>query len=719
VVAAYDSDGEHPTSAVVVANPTISQWAYYRFNENSGTRAIDNWGGNHAVLSTTATRNAGYEGQALVLDGAASSYATLPGGVLRNLNDFTISTWVKMDALATWMRIFDFGSGTNQYMFLTPQAGVTSGQSIIRYAIKNGGSEQTVNFNYTWPLDTWTHIAITQSGNTCRLYLNGVLVATNTNINIKPAALDSTTQNYLGKSQFAADPMLKGRIDEVKMYSRALSSAEIVAGMKAEQIITFDAIPAKRVGDADFAVTASASSGLQLTYSSSDTAVATVDTTGLIHITGAGATIITTSQYGNAVYDTAVAFQPFTVQNLDIQVQHMDGDNGLVANNSIRPYLKIVNKDSIPVAYQELTVRYWFTAENYAGINTWIDYAQLGNNVKMKYVALPVPRNGAFGYLEYRFETAAGNLPAGGNSGVIQSRGANTNWAVFAETDDYSYAPNATYTANSKITLYRNGRLVWGSEPVEVIPTVNLKVYAQSINSSQNTISNYLKINNEGNMPVDYSDISVRYWFTAEGTSALNYWTDYAQLGASRISGRFTRLSPVRDSADTYLEITVDTTMGALFPLSTTGNIQYRITKSDWSAFISNNDFSWMAPTSTFNENSRITIHYKGELIWGREPAGMSDAATMRSIAVMNNDLPETGNILVYPNPVADILHIRIGKPEKDGWISIYNNSGMLVHSERLISGTQNIPVTRLVPGIYHVQIRNGKAVTVKKIIKE
>src|SRR5690349_21129585 len=134
------------------------------------------------------------------------------------------------------MRVFDFGNNTTQYMFLSVQAGTTTvngvSSSIVRYAIKNGGTELNVSAPYAFPLNTWVQLAVTQSGNTARLYINGALVSTNTALNIKPVQLTATgtttgtTLNYLGKSQFS-DPMFNGSIDEFKIYSRALSDSEI------------------------------------------------------------------------------------------------------------------------------------------------------------------------------------------------------------------------------------------------------------------------------------------------------------------------------------------------------------------------------------------------------------------------------------------------------------------------------------------------------------
>lgn len=223
VVSSVDAIGENPNSTEVTAKPNVGQVTYLKLDELSGTQGIDSWGANHGTLASTASRSTGKYGKALQLDGTANSYATLPTGIVSTLNDFTISAWVKMDALANWMRVFDFGTGTAKYLFLSVQTG-TAGS--IRYGIKNGGTEQGITYNFATPLNTWTHFAVTQSGNTCSIYINGALVASSASITIKPSTIGSTNLNYLGKSQWN-DPMFKGAIDEFKIYSRALSASEI------------------------------------------------------------------------------------------------------------------------------------------------------------------------------------------------------------------------------------------------------------------------------------------------------------------------------------------------------------------------------------------------------------------------------------------------------------------------------------------------------------
>lgn len=70
---------------------------------------------------------------------------------------------------------------------------------------------------------------------------------------------------------------------------------------KASQTITFVGLPYKSTLDVDFSPVASASSGLSLTYTSSNTSVATI-VSNKIHIVGIGTTTITASQSGDNNY---------------------------------------------------------------------------------------------------------------------------------------------------------------------------------------------------------------------------------------------------------------------------------------------------------------------------------------------------------------------------------------------------------------------------------
>jgi hypothetical protein len=320
-VVARNGAGSSPETPVLSATPIPGQHLNISFDENAALFAEDAWGGYQATLAASAAWTAGYTNSAVKLDGTPGSYVSLAYSPVNDLNDFTITTWVKMDAVATWMRIFDLGSGTARNIFLTPQAGVSGGKSTVRFAIKNSGAEQQLNYSYAWPLNTWTHIAITLSGTAASLYINGELVATNPAFALKPSDIGITNQNYIGKSQYN-DPLLRASVDEFRIYNRALTASELVAAMKQVQTITFAPFSQKMVDDPDFEAGASASSGLPVSYSSSNTNVAVVEN-GMIRIAGAGIAEITAFQPGDSLY--AAAF-PITRQLAVGKHYYVDAD---------------------------------------------------------------------------------------------------------------------------------------------------------------------------------------------------------------------------------------------------------------------------------------------------------------------------------------------------------------------------------------------------------
>lgn len=173
---------------------------------------------NGALMSGATITNEAGRGNVLKLDGS-SNYVSLPISVA---NASTFAMWVKWNGGSDWQRIFDFGSNTTKYLFLTPRA--YGGR--MRFAIKNGGAEQIVDAPTALPTNSWAHVAVTLDGTRGTLYLNGVPVASSNNITIRPWQIMARS-NYVGESQFAADPTFNGRMDSFRIFGRALSSNEI------------------------------------------------------------------------------------------------------------------------------------------------------------------------------------------------------------------------------------------------------------------------------------------------------------------------------------------------------------------------------------------------------------------------------------------------------------------------------------------------------------
>ena len=219
VITAVNGIGESTNSAQFAITPT-AMVGHWKFNETGGTTAADSAGANPGTV-VGGSWAAGKINNAVSLVGAGNSYVSLPAGVVSTLTNFTIATWVYVDANSTWARVFDFGTGTTAYMFLSP----VSGGNTVRYGITTGSGEQQLN-GPALSAAAWHHLAVTLSGTTGRLYVDGIAVNTNASMTLKPSSLGSTTLNYLGKSQFA-DPMLNGLVDDFRIYNRALTNLEI------------------------------------------------------------------------------------------------------------------------------------------------------------------------------------------------------------------------------------------------------------------------------------------------------------------------------------------------------------------------------------------------------------------------------------------------------------------------------------------------------------
>jgi hypothetical protein len=206
---------------------SLGPLAHYQFNEPSGTSAANAVaGGKAATVVGPARFVAGRLGNAIDI-GGNGQYVSLPTGVLSGSPEFTVAAWVRLDSIGTWSRVFDFGSGTTTNMFLTPR----SGDGTARFAITTagGGKEQRIDAPAALPVGTWTHVAVTLSGGVGILYLNRAEAARTSGMTLTGASLGNTTQNWIGRSQYQADPYLNGRVDDLRIYGRALTAAEVAA----------------------------------------------------------------------------------------------------------------------------------------------------------------------------------------------------------------------------------------------------------------------------------------------------------------------------------------------------------------------------------------------------------------------------------------------------------------------------------------------------------
>jgi len=154
-------------------------------------------------------------------------------------------------------------------------------------------------------------------------------------------------------------------------------------------------------------------------------------------------------------------------QATELRIQYRHTRDTSPTDNWVRPDFIIANAGVSSVPMNELKIRYYFTIDSQQAELSACDYAFMGcGNVNRSFVALVPSRPSADYYLEVIFTTGAGSIPGAGNSGEMQLGFHKSDWSSYNENDDHSYdASNAGYHDWSKVTLYRNGVLVWGSEP--------------------------------------------------------------------------------------------------------------------------------------------------------------------------------------------------------------------------------------------------------------
>ncbi len=175
---------------------------------------------NHSASSGNVSFVNGKVGTKAISLNSVNGFVQLPA-YTANHQEMSIAMWVYWRGGSAWQRLFDFGNGESEYMFLTPR----SGDGKLRFAIKNGSEEQQLNATSALPISKWSHVSVTLGTDGAHMYVNGVLVAESSDINIRPIDFKPIL-NYIGRSQFS-DPLLYGYVDDFRIYNYALTASEV------------------------------------------------------------------------------------------------------------------------------------------------------------------------------------------------------------------------------------------------------------------------------------------------------------------------------------------------------------------------------------------------------------------------------------------------------------------------------------------------------------
>jgi len=196
-------------------------------NTNNGTLGIGSSGANTAVGQMWTPE--GKFGGAVELDGTDDVVTASDHSSLDLETAWTISAWVYRKGGCDSGNYSKIVSKWNNYFMSTTCA---DSKDNVLYGCVGTGSSHTCNTNdrdTTLPLNEWHHLAFTysESSQTANLYLDGTVVHT---ISGAAATASSNYDLYIGAPYGAvADQHFNGLVDEVRVYDRELSLAEVQA----------------------------------------------------------------------------------------------------------------------------------------------------------------------------------------------------------------------------------------------------------------------------------------------------------------------------------------------------------------------------------------------------------------------------------------------------------------------------------------------------------
>lgn len=201
--------------------------AAYGFEESSGTQVIDASGyGNHGTISNATRVTTTNFGNVLSVSGSNNSWVTVPDSASLDLSaGVTLEAWVYPTAsMSGWDTVVIKEQTGGLAYALSANTDSKQPNSTVNV----GGADRQLTAGSYLAASRWTHLAATYNGSTQRLYVNGVQVGSRTQNGA--ITLSSGALRIGGNSIWGS--YFRGYIDEVRVYNRELSQAEIASDSK-------------------------------------------------------------------------------------------------------------------------------------------------------------------------------------------------------------------------------------------------------------------------------------------------------------------------------------------------------------------------------------------------------------------------------------------------------------------------------------------------------
>ena len=348
-------------------------------SSNSATSASNGRGGENFVTWTNNSSSVIPAGTVItIIDGTPAT--TSQGSISQTLNGISNNG----------DQIFAYQGAGNGTTTSNSDFGTNSNPSTFTGTILFG-----LNFGSSW-MSTGTALANTS-------YRPSELASTYGSIALTTSS--TSRGQYTGARSGLTLPQLKAAVVDPANWTTATSAGVITLNATAftiaqAQTITFGALSTKTYGDSSFELAATASSGLGVTYASSDTSVATVSG-NTVTILKAGTTTITASQAGDATYAAA----PSVGQILTVNQKALTGS--FTASNKTYD-----GTTSATVATRAVSGKVGLDDVNHAGGEATFDTADVGAGKTVSLVGASLAGAAAANYSLGSVSTTTANITA-------------------------------------------------------------------------------------------------------------------------------------------------------------------------------------------------------------------------------------------------------------------------------------------------------------------
>ena len=181
--------------------------------------------GNTGTISGATRTTTGKFGSALTFDGVNDLVTVADSASLDLTNRATLEAWVNPTALGSAWRTALLKEQAGQLVYALYANNDFSRPSGHLYTTGDLFASGTSPL----PLNTWSHLAMTWDGTTQRIFVNGAQVGS--------AAVGGTLVNSAGALRFGGNNVwaewFAGRLDEIRVYDRALTQSELQSDMNA------------------------------------------------------------------------------------------------------------------------------------------------------------------------------------------------------------------------------------------------------------------------------------------------------------------------------------------------------------------------------------------------------------------------------------------------------------------------------------------------------